>query len=212
MKQRTAGAYRFTISYPTSWWSVDLHPRVRDAEVRRRLLAGMTDGDRVEHADLIRDTVRSAKKWAAACYEQGALQFYGFFDVVEQVPLTAITMVLRHDVPDDVELDLSDLMIAFALRNAGLPLGKGTAANRTEIVDLAKAGPAGRSTSIEEIELEDLPPGRISVMNTLVPLPGTRELLIITSLTPNVQYTDQFLPLFERIADSLVLEKVTVDA
>jgi hypothetical protein len=212
MRQSTTEAYRFTIAYPASWWSVNLHPAVRDSEVRKRVLSGLSDAERIEHAELIRQVTRSAKKWAAACHEQGALQFFGFFEIIDEVPLTAVTMVLRYVVPDDLEPDLSDMMIGIAMRNAGLRLGKGTVANRTEILDLPDAGPAGRCTSVEEVRTADLPPGRVAVMNTLVPLPGTREILIITSVTPNLEYADHFLALFERIADTLVLEKVTVDA
>ncbi|GLY00676.1 MULTISPECIES: hypothetical protein [Actinoplanes] len=212
MSQRTAEAYRFSIAYPTSWWKVDLHPRVRDAEIRRRLVEGLSDRERTERAELIRDAVRAARTWAAACYEQGALQFHGFFDIIDGVPLTAVTMILRYVLPEGEELDLSDLMVGFALRNAELVLGKGTAANRTELLDLPHAGPAGRFTSIEEVELQDLPPRRFSVMSTLVPLAGTREVLIVTSLTPNLEYAEHFLLLFEQIADTLTLERVTVDA
>lgn len=212
MTQRASQAYRFSIAYPNSWWRVDLHPAVRDAEIRKRLLDGMTDRDQARYADDIRDAVRAARKWAAACYEQGALQFFGFFDVIDGISLTALTMVLRYVVPDDEELDLADLMVGFAVHNAGVPLGKGTAANRTELLDLPNAGPAGRFTSIHEVDFEGLETTRFSVMNTIVPLPGTREMLIVTSLTPNVDFADQFLVLFEQIADTLTLEKVTADA
>ncbi|WP_430791933.1 hypothetical protein [Actinoplanes sp. G11-F43] len=211
-KQRASEAYRFSVAYPASWWSVDLHPAVRDAEIRKRLLDGMSDRDQARHAGDIREAVRAARKWATACYEQGALQFFGFFDVVDDIPLTALTMVLRYVVPEDEELDLSELMVGFAMHNAGVPLGKGTAANRTEILDLPNAGPAGRFTAIHEVETEGLETTRFSVMNTIVPLAGTRETLIVTSLTPNVDFADPFLALFEQIHDTLALEKVTADA
>ncbi|GAA1610270.1 hypothetical protein [Actinoplanes couchii] len=208
----TRNGYRFAIAYPQSWWSVNLHPSVRDAEIRKRLLHGLSGPEQAQHADAIRDAVRAARKWAAACHDQGALQFYGFFDLVDGIPLTALTMVLRYVVPEDEEVDLGDLMVGFAMHNAGTPLGKGTAANRTEILDLPNAGPAGRFTAIHEVEIEGIGTTRFSVMNTIVPLAGTREMLIVTSVTPNVDFADPFLALFEQIADTLTLERVSVDA
>jgi len=208
MTQTTAAVpYEVSLGFPEKWWSLDLHPSVRDAEVRRRILNGISAQDRVEYADELRDLVRQARHFAAEAHRAGALWIQGLFEVYEGELLMGATTVVRITLPDGFTPDLSELMVAYALRNAGLPLGKGTPAHRTELLSLEHAGPAGRATTIEDIELRPEQTLRMLIMQTLVPLPETNDLLIVASYTPNLDQSDAFLALFESIADSLRLQK-----
>jgi hypothetical protein len=114
-------------------------------------------------------------------------------------------VVSRITPPPDSVPDLPSLMTAYAVRNAALPLARGTAANRVEMIDLP-SGPAGRATSVEDLDFQGRGTVRMAIMQTVVALPGTEDLLVISSATPNLGLTDAFFDVFDAVAGSLAFD------
>jgi hypothetical protein len=194
---------RYQVQFPTSWSSLDLHPATRDASIRQQILAGLSERDRTEQADAVRALVRSARDAARDAHARGALQLSGLFDIFEGAPLIAATAVVRVAVPPDERADLPDLMVAYGVRNARLPTNKGDTAARTELVDLPMAGIAGRTVTFEDVDFEGRGWVRMAIMQTIVPIPGSSDLLTLLSSTPNLPYAPSFFRVFEAIAETL---------
>ncbi|MFE6178857.1 hypothetical protein [Streptomyces sp. NPDC056464] len=199
---------RYFLRFPGSWWNLDLDPSTRDAAIRRRLLEGLEPSrpgqplDR-ETAELADALVRSARKAARQAHARGALQLAGIFELFDGAPLIASTMVFRVSPPKDTEAALCDLLVAYAVRNAGLPHGRGTRANGAEFIELPLAGPAGRVTSVEDVDFYGRGWVRMAIMQTVVPIPGTRDFLVVASTTPNLTLRDEFFTVFDAIAETL---------
>ncbi|MEV0117331.1 hypothetical protein AB0H77_29525 [Streptomyces sp. NPDC050844] len=192
----------FTLRYPDSWWKLDLDTRTRDAAIRRAI-ADQVKGATVDRAKL-EAAVRGARKSAREAHARGALQVAGmlmFTDGGES--LSAMTVVTRVTVPPEESMDLAALMLPVALQNASNPLGKGTAANTSEIITIPELGSAGRVTQIEDIDYYDRATVRTALMHTVVPVPHSRELLVVSCTTPNLSLVDSFFDVFDAISSTL---------
>lgn len=195
----------YALRYPESWWHLELDPSTRDATIRRRLLAGLDE--ETADRDLVDSMVRAARKAAREAHARGALQLAGMFELMDDgSPLIGTTMVLRIISPDEDPPDLSQLMVSYAIRNAGLPLGKNTSANQADLIELPLVGPAGRVTSVEDIDFYGKGWARMAIMHTVVPVPESGDFLVIASSTPNVGLTDEFFEVFDAISGTLKFE------
>ncbi|MFJ3233689.1 hypothetical protein [Streptomyces sp. NPDC086787] len=194
----------YGLRMPESWWNLDLDPSTRDASIRRRIMADIGDNVPADAREGLDSLIRAARRSAREAHARGALQFAGMFDVLEDGSfLIGNVMVLRHDLPEGATPDLAELMLAFANHGAGNSLGKGTRARQTGVVELPHAGPAGRVTSVEDIDFYGRASIRVAIMQTIVPVPGTDSILVIAGTTPNLPLTDQFFDVFDAIAGTL---------
>lgn len=200
--QNATAPRQFTLSYPDSWWTLDLDSATRDAAIRRKIEA-QAQGDDVDR-DLLDHLVRATRKTAREAHAQGALQVAGMIQFTQSgAVLSATALVMRVTPPEDSSTDLAELLIPVALKNADNPMGRGTRANRVEMVELAEVGPAGRATSIEDIDYWGRGTVRTAAMHTIVPVPHSRDFLVVSCLTPNLSLVDALFDLFDAISGTL---------
>jgi hypothetical protein len=200
----------YYLRFPASWWNLVLDPNTRDGAIKRRILAGVDS--RTADRSTVDAMIRAARKAARDAYALGALQLAGMFEVADAGLLIATTAVHRLILPPDTAVDLSELMVSYAVRNAGLPLSRSSPASRTEIIDLPEAGPAGRVTYLEDVDLFGKGWSRTAIMVTLVPVPDSNDLLVIASTTPNIGLAEAFYDVFDAIGATLRFGTPTVAA
>ncbi|WP_239013201.1 hypothetical protein [Streptomyces sioyaensis] len=119
--------------------------------------------------------------------------------------LSATMVVLRISVPEEQSEDLADLVVAAAMQLGTEAEGSGLPPGEVELVELPQVGAAGRITRIEEVDYQgtSVP---TAVRHTLIPVPNTRDYLVLASSTPNVDLADQFYEVFDAIAESFRFE------
>ncbi|MFI1397989.1 hypothetical protein [Streptomyces sp. NPDC020681] len=203
-----APALRIPANYglrlPESWWNLDLDPSTRDGSIRRRIMEDVGEDIPADAREGLDSLIRAARRSAREAHARGALQFAGMFDLMEDGSvLIGNVMVLRFDLPEDAPADLTELMLAYAVRGARNPIGKGTRARQSEIIELPHAGPAGRATSVEDIDFYGRGRARVAIMQTIVPVPGTGSILVVAGTTPNLTLVDPFFDMFDAIASTL---------
>ncbi|MFI1393700.1 hypothetical protein [Streptomyces sp. NPDC020681] len=198
----------YFLKFPESWWNLDLDPSTRDASIRRGIQANLAmSGGAKAGPEQVDSLVRAARKSARSAHARGALQMAGVFDLFEDgSTLIGTSMVLRVVPPPEEPPELVDLMLAYAVRNAKLPLGKNTPGNQTDMIDLPYAGPAGRVTSVEDIDFYGKGWVRMAMLQTVVPIPGTADFLVIAGSTPNLTLMEPFFEVFDAIAETLRFE------
>lgn len=72
-------------------------------------------------------------------------------------------------------------------------------------MELPQVGAAGRVTRIEDVDYQGTPVPT-AVRHTLIPVPNSRDYLVLASSTPNVDLADQFYEVFDAIAESFRFE------
>lgn len=198
--ERPAGAPgRYSLNFPSSWEHLDLDPNTRDASIRRRIeaeAAGL-DVPREQKDTLIRDT----RRWAREAYAQGALQIAGLVRfLADNSTLNATTLVLRTRIPEGESTDLVEIMTSAGLQNHRTSVGRGTDANTVEVVDLPEVGSAGRMTSVEDLDYFGKATVRTAVHQIVIPVPSSRDLMVLGSSTPNISMLEDFFKVFDAIA------------
>ncbi|MGD6747577.1 hypothetical protein ACOKM3_37735 [Streptomyces sp. BH106] len=198
--ERPEGApARYTLKYPSSWSHLDLDPNIRDVAIRRRIeeQAKGIEVDREQVDSLIRDTRRSARE----AYAQGALQVgYMLGFLRDGSTLNATAMVLRARIPDGEATELTQMMLAAGMRNSRTSVGRHSELNRVEIMELPEVGSVGRMTSIEDFDYFGQATVRTAVHQVVIPVPSSRELMILAGTTPNISLAAKFFEVFDAIA------------
>ncbi|MFF1360158.1 hypothetical protein [Streptomyces sp. NPDC058297] len=193
---------QFTLSYPQTWWKLDLDAQTRDASIRR-VVEAQVQGDDIDR-ELLDALIRSTRTTAREAHAQGALQVAGMIQFTDAgAVLSATTLVMRVTPPEGSSADLAELLIPVALKNADNPMGRGTRANRVEMIQIDEIGPVGRATAIEDIDYWGRGTVRTATMHTIVPVPHSRDFLVVSSLTPNLSLTEAFFDLFDAVAGTL---------
>lgn len=193
---------RFRLQFPDSWWTLDLDPSTRDASIRRRVQE-QAHGQDVDK-DVIDSVVRSARGTAREAHAQGALQAAGMVEfLTDGTTLSATTVVVRVLTPEDAVADLDQLLLPVALKQAKNPLGQGTDANTVATVDMSEVGGVGRVTSVEDVGFGAHGTVRMALLHTVVPVPNSRDFLVISSATPNLSLATEYFKVFDAISATL---------
>ncbi|MDQ8703441.1 hypothetical protein RCO28_13225 [Streptomyces sp. LHD-70] len=192
---------RYTLKYPSTWSHLDLDPHTRDAAIRRRVEEQAKGaGAEPEQVDrLIRQTRKSARE----AYAQGALQVGCLIAFLPDAStLNASAMVLRTRIPDDEPTDLAEIMLAAGVQNNRKSVGRGSGLNRVEIMELPEVGPVGRMTSLEDFDYFGQATIRTAVHQVVIPVPSSRDLMVLASTTPNISLAEKFFEVFDAIAST----------
>ncbi|MFG2140388.1 hypothetical protein [Streptomyces sp. NPDC048650] len=195
----------YTLRFPDSWWHLDLDPSTRDASIRRRVEDQVKKAPQLSR-EQVDGLIRSARRTAREAHAQGALRAAGMLRILPAgsgpLVLSATMVVLRISVPEDQSEDLADLVVAAAMQLGTEAEGSGLPPGEVEVVELPQAGAAGRITRIEDVDYGGT---RVptAVRHTLIPVPNSRDYLVLAGSTPNVDLADQFYEVFDAIAESL---------
>ncbi|MBC9727532.1 hypothetical protein [Streptomyces sp. TRM68367] len=199
----------YSLRFPDSWWHLDLDPNTRDASIRRRIESQVKQAPQLTREQVDR-LIRSTRRTAREAHAQGALRASGMLRILRAgsgpLVLSATTVVLRISVPEDQAEDLADLVVAAGMQLGTETEGSGLPPGEVELVELPHVGAAGRITRIEDVDYQGTPVPT-AVRHTLIPVPNSRDYLVLASSTPNVDLAEQFYEVFDAIAESLRFEE-----
>ncbi|MFC9684809.1 hypothetical protein [Streptomyces sp. NPDC056948] len=198
----------YTVRFPDSWWQLDLDPNTRDASIRRRIESQVKKAPQLSR-EQVDELIRSTRRIAREAHAQGALRASGMLRILNAgsgpLVLSATTAVLRISVPEGQSEDLADLVVAAGMQLGTQAEGTGLPPGEVELVELPQVGAVGRITRIEDVDHKGTPVPT-AVRHTLIPVPNSRDYLVLASSTPNVDLADQFYEVFDAIAESFRFE------
>ncbi|MGW2026498.1 hypothetical protein [Streptomyces decoyicus] len=198
----------YTLRFPDSWWHLDLDPGTRDASIRRRIESQVKKAPQLSR-EQVDGLIRSTRRTAREAHAQGALRASGMLRILAAgsgpLVLSATTVVLRTSVPEGQSEDLADLVVAAGMQLGTEAEGTGLPPGEVELVELPHVGAAGRISRIEDVDHQGTPVPT-AVRHTLIPVPNSRDYLVLASSTPNVDLADQFYEVFDAIAESFRFE------
>jgi|GEM_PF-1471499 len=198
----------YTLRFPDSWWHLDLDPSTRDASIRRRIESEVEKAPQLTR-EQVDGLIRSTRRTAREAHGQGALRAAGMLRILKAgsgpLVLSATMVVLRMSVPEEQSEDLADLVMAAGMQLGTEAEGSGLPPGEVELVELPHVGAVGRISRIEDVDYRGTPVPT-AVRQTLIPVPNSRDYLVLASSTPNVDLAEQFYDVFDAIAESFRFE------
>lgn len=194
----------FALAVPPSWWEFDVDPATRAGSLERLLEEQVRDvpelrPHRTALARLLREQADTA--WAA-----GASYCATMVEPTEDGPVVASVAVLVVPAPTTA---LGGGVEALLAPFTPIPMsGPDEPWRRVEVVEVPGAGRAGRWAGVVDVDLpEQAGQVRMVQMQTLVPLPAAR-VLLLTCSSPVLPLAEDLLELFDAISSTLeVLEE-----
>lgn len=195
----------FLITVPFPWSEFDIHPAVRDKNIREVVRSRVRANPELAHQE--RDLAKALRKLCRTAWQEGVVYCGSLAELIDgEVPLVANITVALVRARDKDGTALSTSPIAIMTSVDEIPKGKRPTDpwRQVVLVDLPEAGPAARTQGIEDIDLPDTArPMRVVMMQTFVAVPGTDEMVaVITGLTPQLELADPMLELFGLITDT----------
>ncbi|MGV9311640.1 hypothetical protein ACWDR0_05540 [Streptomyces sp. NPDC003691] len=189
----------FGIAVPDGWQRYDLGG---DALAAAR--AGMLrrTPDRAER-ELVNAAFRNARRILAAAERHGAVYAAGITSMFEDGLLLAGVMIFRLTPPPGETFTAHELARQFSATGRR---GRGRGERRFSTVELPGIGPVGRLTGVEEADAANGVSHRVLVMHTIIPVPASRRVLIVTGYSPNLPLADQLYDVFDAITGTFSFE------
>ncbi|MFG2939413.1 hypothetical protein [Streptomyces sp. NPDC048282] len=188
----TNGSQTFGISIPENWTEYDLGGDTL-SERRAEMLRQTPDKPT---RDAVNQAFRNARRIMEGARRRGAVYAAGTTTMYEDGLLMAGLMVFSLTPPPGEDFSAQGLAKQFSA--SGARKGEGTARTFTTET-LPQVGPVGRIVGVEESEIGGGVSYKVVVMHTVVPVPGSRNVLIITCFSPNLPVADQLYDLFDAI-------------
>lgn len=186
----------FRIRLPEHWYDFSVADEeeentIADLVRQRCTAAGLDTGVASRFTESARRSVRTAR-------QNGALHAGGTFEVHEDGLLTVSVVVAAVTPPGD-----GDVLGALVAVDDVAAAAGGTW-HRTGTVQLPQAGRAGRVHGVQDVTFEGATV-RTAFMHTVVPLPGSAQVLVVTGTSPNLAEADDVFDLLARITGTLQL-------
>ncbi|MEU6196711.1 hypothetical protein [Streptomyces sp. NPDC047061] len=188
----TNGSQTFGISIPENWTEYDLGGDTL-AERRAEMLRQTPDKPT---RDAVNQAFRNARRIMEGARRRGAVYAAGTTTMYEDGLLMAGLMVFNLTPPPGEDFSAQGLARQFSA--SGDRKAEGTTRTFTTET-LPGIGPVGRLVGIEESEIGGGVSYKVVVMHTVVPVPGSAKVLIITCFSPNLPVADQLYDLFDAI-------------
>ncbi|QDY79433.1 hypothetical protein [Streptomyces qinzhouensis] len=189
----------FGIAVPEGWTRYDLEGDAL-AEARAGMLRRTPD--RAER-DLVNGTFRNARRILAAARRHGAVYAAGVTDLFEDGLLLAGVMIFRLTPPPGESFTAHELARQFSATGRRR---RDRGDRRFSTVELPGIGPVGRLTGVEEADAANGVSYRVLVMHTVIPVPASRRVLIVTGYSPNLPLADQLYDVFDAITGTFSFE------
>lgn len=179
-------------SAPEDWYEIDVDPATSEASIRRLVHETLAGPEwRPELAAQYEAQLRFV---VGRCQEIGAIAAMGFADLISEPPyLLNAGVILAMIGTGDEDVDAATIQRQLGERGHEL-----------EPVSLP-VGPALRSVT----RSEELAPGTdtpVEVLSAKYYVPAGRSIALLAFTTPTIALADEFLELFEAIAETLEID------
>ncbi|GAA5192380.1 hypothetical protein GCM10023322_51850 [Rugosimonospora acidiphila] len=185
----------FRLRTPSDWVDFSIADEASENRVAGEVWtrgrdAGLSEIQAGAFTESVRRSVRQARR-------SGAVHAAGTFQLYEDGPLTATVLVSMVTPPATGDL-LGALMAVARPETAAGTWRRVTTARINGI------GTVGRVYGIQTV-VQDEATMRCAVMHTVVPLPGSANVLVVTGSSPNIAEADELFELFDTITGTLEL-------
>ncbi|MFC0506230.1 hypothetical protein [Micromonospora costi] len=183
----------FVLRTPEDWVDYSVADEASENRMAQEVWARARDGGFSEeqagqYAERLRRSVRAARR-------AGAVHAAGVFQLYEDGPLTATVLVSVVTPPATGD-------IIGALTAVGQPTWADGTWRRVSTAQIPGIGTVGRVHGIQNVT-EDGATMRCAVMHTVVPLPGSPDVLVVTGSSPNLAEAEELFELFATITGTL---------
>ncbi len=200
----------FSLTVPASWFELDLRPQTRDAGIRALVQDRLREQPELaEHRTTVTTLLR---RQARQAWDAGAVYCACMVEPTQDGPITGAVTVSLVEGPAGAGTGpdrLPALIDRLQVKEAAGPDDTWT---RVEVVSVEGAGRCARTAGVEDV---DLPDGagwvRTVLMQTFVPLPGDRRVLLLTCSSPVLPLADVLLDLFDAVSSTLRLGTAAPD-
>ncbi|WBB89950.1 hypothetical protein [Verrucosispora sp. WMMC514] len=162
--------------------------RVADEVWTRAREGGFTEEQAGQYAEQLRRSVRQART-AGAVHAAGTFQVYENGALIATVLVSVVTPPATGD-------------IIGALTAVAQPAHADGTWRRVSTTQIPAIGTVGRVHGIQNVT-QDGATMRCAVMHTVVPLPGTVNVLVVTGSSPNLAEAEEIFELFATITATL---------
>jgi hypothetical protein len=188
----------FRLRLPEHWFDLSVSDEASENAIARQTWECCREaGFSEEQARRFMSSVRRSVRYARL---SGALQAGGTFEIFEDGPFTASVVVAAATPPADGDV-IGALRAAEQATPAGVSATSATW-HRAGIVELAGIGTAGRVHGVHDVVL-DGGVMRSVFMHTVVPIPGSGGVLVVSGSSPNLTEADELFDLFASITATL---------
>ncbi len=195
----------YGVTVPTSWFEVELRPGRRDPAIRALVESRVREQPelREQRAGII----RLLREQARRAWESGAVSCACMVEPTDEGPITASVTVSivegplssRSDDPDRI----TPLLERLRTVEASSPDEPWSRPSTTQIDPV---GTCARTSGVEDLQLpDDAGWIRSVVMQTFVPVPDDRRILLVTCSSPVLPLAEEVLDLFDAITSTLTL-------
>lgn len=201
------GNWYCTFHYPSDWIEV-VHPQGEasanggvdrvEARVQEAVERTFPDEPAARHLELAKAVAAQATHDVE---RSAALSAHGFKDDQGRAVDMHLTVWIEQRChPESVDDELN--LLADTIREAGVNM------TSPEVSDVSlPAGPALRVRQLENVSREPSGPAEVvDAVDYWIPVEGSEEMLWVHIRTSDLAKADSVIPLFDRIADALVLE------
>ncbi|KAB1947689.1 hypothetical protein F8271_03980 [Micromonospora sp. ALFpr18c] len=162
--------------------------RLADRARADAVAGGFTADQAGRYAEQVRRSVREARR-------SGAVHAAGVFQLYEDGPLTATVLVAVATPPASGD-------ILGALTAVGQPARADGTWRRVSTAEIPGIGTVGRVYGIQNVT-QDGATMRCAVMHTVVPMPGSADVVVVTGSSPNLAEAEDIFELFGAITETL---------
>ncbi|MEU5976849.1 hypothetical protein [Streptomyces sp. NPDC047315] len=190
----------FGIAIPETWAHYDLDGDGLVPVRAEMLRQAPKKADR----DLINAMFRNARRILATARQHGALYAAGTTTMYEDGLLMAGVMIFSLSPPPGETFSAQELARQFS--TTGRRRKHSGVERRFTTVELPRIGRVGRLTGVEQSDVAHGVSSKMLVMHTVVPVPGSRRVLVITCYSPNLPLADQLNEVFSAITGTFSFE------
>jgi hypothetical protein len=193
----------WVITVPESWYEFDIRPATRDGAIADVVGARVREVPQL--APHRAELVRVLRRLARQAWESGALYCGAMAEGLgrDAAPLTASVTVSVKSAPSDGGQANTDPSFIASMLDPKNARDDTDTWCEVEVVALSGAGRAARARGVEDVELPGAPrPVRIVTMQTIVPVPGTDQVALVSCGSPLHGMATEFLDLFDAITST----------
>ncbi|MGW1024042.1 hypothetical protein ACWD4J_10020 [Streptomyces sp. NPDC002577] len=191
----TSGSQTFGIGIPDNWIEYDLSG---DSLAERRAEMLQQTPDKPTR-DIVNQAFRNARRIMDGARRRGAVYAAGTTTMYEDGLLMAGLMIFSVTPPPGEDFSAQALAKQFSA--TGDRRGEGTTRTFTTET-LPGAGQVGRLVGVEESEVAEGVSYKLVVMHTIIPVPDSKRVLIVTCFSPNIPLAEQLYDLFDAITST----------